>query len=306
MSARTIDHPGAVMSPLRVWTMAARPKTLPAAVAPVLAGTAVAVNRDDVHWPSAILALVTALLLQVAANFANDALDFRRGADTVERLGPTRITSSGLVTERRVIVATGMALGLAVLSGLPLVIRGGWPILLLGLAAMACAVVYTGGPFPLAYLGLGEVFVFAFFGPVAVAGTAFVQMREWPAPGLLVAVPLGALAVGILVVNNLRDIHTDARANKRTIAVRLGEARTRGEYGVMLGIAVLMPVVLGAGGWLGWWWLLTVAWWPIGWNLWRQVHINTGRSLNGVLAATGRGLLAYSILLSAALVLSRS
>ena len=141
------------LSSFQIWTLAIRPKTLPAAVAPVIAGTAVAFHEGGEHWPSAMLAMVTALLLQIAANFANDALDFRKGADTAERLGPTRITSSGLVSAEAVIRATGVVLVLAVLTGLPLAIRGGWPIFVLGMAAIVCAVAYTGGPFPLAYLG---------------------------------------------------------------------------------------------------------------------------------------------------------
>jgi 1,4-dihydroxy-2-naphthoate octaprenyltransferase len=292
------------MSPLQVWVLAARPKTLPAAVAPVIAGTAVAYHEDGVHWISAVLAVLTALLLQIAANFANDALDFRKGADTGERLGPTRVTASGMISAEGVMRATAVTLALAAVTGLPLVIRGGWPILLLGIAAIICAVAYTGGPFPLGYLGLGEVFVFIFFGLAAVAGTAYIQTGELTPLGLAVSVPIGALAVGILIVNNLRDIETDRVAGKKTLAVRLGARNTRIEYGVMLVIAGIAPVVFWAVGWLDWPVVLTLLWWPFGVALWNQITVRTGRELNPTLGNTGRALLVYSVVLSAALVLS--
>jgi len=296
----------ATRSPLQIWTMAARPKTLPAAVAPVLAGTAVAIHEGGEHGPTAIFAMLTALLLQIAANFANDVLDFRRGADTSDRLGPARITSSGLVSANAVMQATALVLGLAVLSGLPLVFRGGWPILLLGLAAIVCAVAYTGGPYPFAYLGLGEVFVFLFFGLAAVAGTAYIQTGELTTLAIATSVPIGALAVAILVVNNLRDFHTDRRAGKRTLAVRLGERGARREFALMLVLAGSAPVVFWVVGWLGWSCILTILWWPVGAGLWSQVTTRTGRELNPTLGNTGRALLLYSLTLSAALVISAS
>lgn len=288
----------------RIWTLAARPKTLPAALAPVITGTAVAFHEGGAHLPSAVLALVTALLLQIAANFANDALDFRRGADTAERLGPTRITASGLISADVMLKATAIALLLAAASGLFLAVRGGWPIFLIGIAALACAVAYTGGPFPLGYLGLGEIFVFVFFGLAGVAGTAYVQTRDLSGLALAASVPVGALAVGILVVNNLRDLRTDARAGKRTIAVRLGDRRTRLEYKALLVIAAIAPPILWLLGWLDWWWLLTLVWLPMGGSLWRQVTARSGKQLNATLGDTGKGLLLYGILLSSALVLS--
>lgn len=294
----------ATMSPARVWILAARPKTLPAAVAPVIAGTAVAYYEDGLHWVSAVLAVLTALLLQVAANFANDALDFRKGADTGERLGPTRVTASGMISAEGVMRATVVTLALAVVTGLPLVIRGGWPILLLGIAAIVCAVAYTGGPFPLGYLGLGEVFVFIFFGLAAVAGTAYIQTGELTALALAMSVPIGALAVGILIVNNLRDIETDRVAGKKTLAVRLGVRNTRLEYGAMLVIAGASPLVFWAVGWLDWPVVLTLLWWPFGVALWNQISVRTGRELNPTLGNTGRALLVYSVVVSAALVLS--
>lgn len=294
----------ATLFPIQIWLMAARPKTLTAAIAPVIAGTAVAVHEGGEHWPSAMLALVTALLLQIAANFANDAFDFRRGADTAERLGQARVTSSGLMSAGTMIRVTIGVLALAILTGLPLALRGGWPILALGIAAVVCAVAYTAGPFPLAYLGLGEVFVMLFFGFAAVAGTAYVQTGELTALALATSMPIGALAAGILVVNNLRDIDTDRTAGKRTLAVRLGERRTRWEYAAMLIVAGAAPVVFWIVGWLNWSCVLTIVWWPFGAALWNQVSARTGRELNPVLGNTGKGLFYYGVALSAALIVS--
>ncbi len=298
-------QPSPALPQWKLWVLAARPKTLPAAVAPILVGTGVAIHEGGFHALSAAMALLTALFLQIAANLANDAFDFTRGADTAERMGPTRVTSAGLLSHRAVLVATGVALALAIATGLVLVWRGGWPLLLLGIAAVICAVAYTGGPFPLGYLGLGEVFVFLFFGLAAVTGTAWVQTLDLTPLSLAAAVPPGALAVGILIVNNLRDLPTDAVAGKRTVAVRIGGERTRLEYGAMLLIAAASPIGFWLAGWLDWWWILTVASWPLLWSLWRQIHANRGRALNATLAATGRTLLAHSALLAISLILSR-
>lgn len=288
----------------RHWVLASRPKTLPVAIAPVLAGTAVAIHEDGFHVRMAALALITALLLQVAANFANDALDFRRGADTRERFGPTRVTASGLIDADDVLQATALTLALAAVTGIFLVLRGGWPLALLGIAALICAVAYTGGPFPLAYLGLGEVFVFLFFGLVGVAGTAYVQTLHVTWLAVATAIPIGALAAGVLVVNNLRDLRTDTLARKRTIAVRTGDRATRSLYGLLLLIALATPPLFWFAGWLDWWWVLTLGWWPVANRLWIQITTRTGPALNRTLADTGRGLLLYSALLSAALVLT--
>jgi len=290
---------------LRMWWLAARPKTLPAAIAPVLAGTAVAIHERGFHWLSALFALITALLLQIAANFANDALDFKRGADTADRTGPTRITASGMVTADAVLRTTAVTLGLAVVSGLYLVWRGGWPFIVLGIAAIICAVAYTGGPFPLGYLGLGEIFVFIFFGPIAVAGTAYVQTRDLTALALATSIPIGAMAVGILIVNNLRDLPTDAIAGKHTIAVRIGVRKTQMEYAAMLIVTAVTPVLFWAVGWLGLWWILTILSWPALSMLWKQITTRTGQALNPTLGNTGKALLLFSMLFSLALVLGR-
>jgi 1,4-dihydroxy-2-naphthoate octaprenyltransferase len=298
-------NPKPVIPVWKAWWLAARPKTLPAAIAPVIAGSAVAYHEHGLYLPAAIAALITALLLQIAANFANDAIDFKKGADTAERAGPTRVTAGGLLTADAVLKATGVVLALAAVCGLLLVWRAGWPFLLLGLAAIVCAVAYTGGPFPISYLGLGELFVFLFFGLLAVAGTAYVQTLHLTRLALAVSVPIGALAVGILIVNNLRDIPTDTATGKRTLAVRIGARNTQYEYGSMLLIAMAAPPALFFAGWLNWSWLLTVFAWPVFYRLWRAITTKTGPALNPSLGNTGKGLLLYSVLLSAALVISR-
>jgi len=289
----------------KAWWLAARPKTLPAAIAPVIAGSAVAIHERGFFLPAAIAALITALLLQIAANFANDAIDFKKGADTAERAGPTRVTSGGLLSADTVLKATGIVLVLAAICGLYLVWRAGWPFLLLGLAAIMCAVAYTGGPFPISYLGLGELFVFLFFGLLAVAGTAYVQTLELTWLAGVISIPSGALAVGILIVNNLRDIPTDTATGKRTLAVRIGARNTQYEYGLMLVIAMATPLALFFVSWLNWSWMLTVFAWPVFYRLWQAITTQSGPALNPWLGKTGKALLLYSLLLSAALVISR-
>ncbi|NJD20907.1 MAG: 1,4-dihydroxy-2-naphthoate polyprenyltransferase [Gemmatimonadetes bacterium] len=235
---------------LRPWVMAARPKTLTAAAAPVVAGVGVAALHDVVSPLPAAAALVGALLIQVATNLANDYYDYLRGGDTHERVGPVRVTQAGLLTPRAVYRGMLAVMAAALLVGVYLVWVGGWPVLVVGLASLACAVLYTGGPWPLAYHGLGDLFVFVFFGLVAVGGTVWVQGRIWPPDALLAGAAMGARTTAILVVNNLRDIPTDAKAGKRTLAVRLGVAGTRLEYSLLLGAALAVPVVGLA--WLAW------------------------------------------------------
>lgn len=291
-------------STFRIWYLAARPWTLPASLAPIIVGSAVAWHEGGFHVLTALMALLTALLLQIAANFANDAIDFKRGTDTEARVGPTRITSAGYVSYEGVMRATAIALGLAVLTGLYLVYRGGWPFLLLGLFAVIAAVAYTGGPFPISYLGLGEIFVFLFFGLIAVTGTAYLQTGEVTALSLWASLIPGALIVGILVINNYRDLEGDRVANKRTVAVRIGPAYTRLEYGLMLLITAATPLGFWAVGWLDAWALVTLLGWPLLWMLWRQVTTLTGPALNRTLGMTGRVAVVASVLFTIALVLS--
>jgi 1,4-dihydroxy-2-naphthoate octaprenyltransferase len=232
--------------------MAARPKTLPAAVAPVAAGTGLAAFHGVAVALPALAALVGAVLIQIATNLANDYYDHVRGGDTPDRVGPVRVTQAGLLPASSVRVGMIVTLGLAFLVGVYLVAVAGWPIVVIGLASLACAVLYTAGPYPLAYHGLGDVFVFVFFGLVAVGGTYYVQGLAWPADAVLAGMALGALTTAILIVNNLRDLPTDARAGKRTLAVRIGRRATQVEYLLMLALgAVVPPAGIALYGWPG-------------------------------------------------------
>jgi 1,4-dihydroxy-2-naphthoate polyprenyltransferase len=297
------DRPSAV----RIWLMAARPRTLPAAVAPVLVGTSLAATEGTFHALVFVAAMVGALFIQVGTNLSNDYSDARRGADAEDRLGPVRVTAGGLVPPRQVLIATYVAFGVAVLAGSYLIAVAGWELLAIGVASILAGVLYTGGPRPYGYEGLGEVFVFLFFGVVAVAGSYFAQVErvEWEAFAL--AVPVGLLASAILVVNNVRDLETDRRAGKRTLAVRLGRSRARGLYAGMVYVAfvsVPVPWLAGADE-IGPLVLLSWLALPLAVPVVRIVRNRTdGPSLNGALARTGMLQLAFCVLLSAGLLLS--
>jgi 1,4-dihydroxy-2-naphthoate octaprenyltransferase len=290
---------------MRIWLMAARVRTLPAAVAPVLVGTALAVTEDVFRAGAFVAALLGAIFIQVGTNLSNDYSDARRGADTEDRLGPVRVTAGGLVPPRQVLVATYVTFGLAAMCGAYLVAVSGIELLFVGIASIAAGVLYTGGPRPYGYEGLGEVFVFLFFGIVAVAGSTFAQTEEWPWEAFVLAVPVGLLAAAILVVNNLRDIDTDRRAGKRTLAVRLGRERTRTLYGVMVYLAFALaplPWILGS---LSPWLLLPLVVLPLAVPLVRTVRTHTdGPTLNEALARTGLLQLAFCVLLAAGIVAS--
>ena len=292
---------------MRTWIMAARVRTLPAAVAPVLVGTALAVTQDVFRVGAFIAALLGALFIQVGTNLSNDYSDARRGADTEDRLGPVRVTAGGLVPPRRVLIATYVSFGLAVLCGLYLVAVAGVALLILGVLSIAAGVLYTGGPKPYGYEGLGEVFVFLFFGIVAVAGSTFAQTEDWPAEAFVLAVPVGLLAAAILVVNNVRDLETDRRAGKRTLAVKLGRGGARNLYaGMVYGAFLVAPVpwLLGSDV-LGPWLLLPWLALPLAVSLVRLVRTHTdGPTLNAALARTGILQLVFCILLSAGIVAS--
>jgi 1,4-dihydroxy-2-naphthoate polyprenyltransferase len=285
--------------------MAARVRTLPAAVAPVLVGTALSATERNLRVGGFIAALLGAIFIQVGTNLSNDYSDARRGADTEDRLGPVRVTAGGLVPPRQVLVATYVTFGLAVLCGVYLVILAGPILLAIGAASILAGVLYTGGPRPYGYEGLGELFVFLFFGIVAVAGSYYVQAKhvEWEAFAL--AVPVGLLAAAILVVNNVRDLDTDRRAGKRTLAVRLGRERTRTLYGVMVYLAFPLALVPWAFGSLSFCLLLPLLALPLAVPLVRTVrrHVD-GPTLNAALAGTGRLQLAFCVLLSAGILLS--
>lgn len=241
-SAAPIDR---APSSARVWLLAIRPATLPAAVGPVLVGLGAAIGSGAAFRPGAALAcLAVGLLLQIAANLANDLADFRRGADTPDRMGPTRVAAAGLLTERRLEVGIGTVIAVSAVFGLYLAVVGGFAMLILGALAVVSALAYTGGPWPYGYRGLGEVFVFAFFGLMAVGVTAYLQAGRVEAVYLLAAVPMGALITGVLIVNNLRDIPTDRAAGKRTLAVAFGEGFAKAEYYATLLVGAAVPVAL--------------------------------------------------------------
>ena len=283
--------------------MAARVRTLPAAVAPVLVGTSLAIHDDQFDGLAFACALLGALFIQVGTNLSNDYSDARRGADTEDRLGPVRVTAGGLVPPRQVLVATYVSFGLAVLCGVYLIAVAGPVLLLIGAASILAGVLYTGGPRPYGYEGLGELFVFLFFGVVAVTGSYYVQVQELPWQAYSLAVPVGLLAAAILVVNNVRDLETDRRAGKRTLAVRLGRERTRTLYVAMLAAAYLSLGVVCAG--LSAWVFLPLLTIPLAVRLARIVRTRTdGPSLNGALAGTGALELACCVLLSIGVLLS--
>jgi 1,4-dihydroxy-2-naphthoate octaprenyltransferase len=293
------------LSHLRLWLLAARPRTLPAAVAPVLVGTSLAVTDDDFRALAFVAALVGSVFIQIGTNLSNDYSDARRGADTEDRLGPVRVTAGGLLPPRRVLVGTYLAFGIAVAAGAYLAAVAGWQLLVVGAASIVAGVLYTGGPRPYGYEGLGELFVFLFFGLVAVGGSYYVQTEELTWEALALAVPVGLLAAAILVVNNVRDIDTDRRAGKRTLAVRLGRERTRVVFTVMVLVAFAVPLAIAAAGGLSWWLALTALAWPLAPPLLRAVRTRTdGPALNDALSATGRLLAAHSLLLSAGVLLS--
>jgi 1,4-dihydroxy-2-naphthoate polyprenyltransferase len=283
--------------------MAARLRTLPAAVAPVLVGTALAIHDGDFDVFAFLAALLGALFIQVGTNLSNDYSDARRGADTEDRLGPVRVTAGGLVPPRQVLVATYVTFGLAVLCGIYLVVVAGWVLLLIGAASILAGVLYTGGPKPYGYEGLGELFVFLFFGVVAVTGSYYVQTEDLVWQAFVAAVPVGLIASAILVVNNVRDLETDRRAGKRTLAVRLGRERTRVLFAGMLVLAylVLVPLIFGLTAWV----LLPLVSAPLAWRLIGVVRTRSdGPALNGALAGTGQLQLAFCALLAAGMLLS--
>jgi 1,4-dihydroxy-2-naphthoate octaprenyltransferase len=305
-------------STLRIWLLAIRPATLPAALAGVVVGLGAALGvGSSFRLDTALGCVAVALLLQVVANFANDLSDFRRGADTADRTGPVRVAAAGLVTERQLEVAIAITIGLAGVVGLWLALVGGPVLIALGVLAVVAALAYTGGPWPYGYRGLGEVFVFVFFGLVAVIGTAYLQAGRLDPVFVAAAIPVGALTTGILVVNNLRDIPTDTAAGKRTLAVVLGTKATQREYALLLAAAYLVPVVLAVlwlaggagpnGGTSGLvpFVLLPLLTLPMASPLLRVVRgFREPRALNQVLKGTARLSLVFSLLFALGLTLA--
>lgn len=287
----------ASVSPLQAWVLAARPKTLPAAVVPVLVGAAVAAGAGVFAPLPALAALLGAILIQIGTNFANDYYDFKSGADDENRLGPVRVTQAGLISEhavRRAMIAT---FALAALVGVYLIAVGGWPILVLGILSIASGVAYTGGPYPLGYHGLGDLFVFLFFGLGAVCGTYWVQAATWSWVAFAAAIPIGLLSVAILVVNNVRDIDTDRRVGKNTLAVRLGERGGRLQWYACVAASFAVPVIqvaAGASAWL----LLSLGAVPFAIVVGRRFAAARGAALNPILGATAKLLMLFGLLYS--------
>ncbi len=307
----TSHRPGAPASarrsklPLRLWLVAARPRTLPAAVAPVAVGTALAGSEGTFRPLALAAALIGSVFIQIGTNLSNDYSDARRGADTEDRLGPVRVTAGGLMPPRQVLVGTYVAFGVAVAAGIYLTVVAGPELLAVGVASIAAGVLYTGGPRPYGYAGLGELFVFLFFGVVAVMGSYFVQTEEITWEAFALSVPVGLLAAAILVVNNVRDIDTDRRAGKRTLAVKLGRERARGLYAAMVVVAFAAPIVTWLAGGLSAWLLLPLASAPLALPLIRTVRTRTdGPTLNEALGRTGMLLALFSLLLAAGVLAS--
>jgi 1,4-dihydroxy-2-naphthoate octaprenyltransferase len=276
----------------RQWLAGTRPRTLPAAVVPVLIGSGVALGYDRFSWWRALLALVVALALQIGVNFANDYSDGVRGSDA-KRVGPVRLVAAGLATPRHVLAAAFGCFLVAGAAGLALAAVTAWWLVAVGVACVAAAWFYTGGPRPYGYHGLGEVFVFTFFGVVAVAGTAYVQMDRFSWLGLAASVPAGLLACALLIVNNLRDIQGDTVAAKRTLAVRLGDARSRTAYLLTLVLAFCGAALIAIDRPLT---LITAITLPLAWIPLRSVRAGaSGPALIRALGQTGRLQLAFGV-----------
>lgn len=286
---------------LQAWMLAIRPKTLPAGAMPVVLGSALAAADGQFRPFPALVALICALGIQVATNFINEIYDFRKGADTAERLGPTRTVAAGLISEKKMITVSASLAGAVFLLGLYLVSIAGWPILVIGLLSLLFAWGYTGGPYPIAYSGLGDFFVFLFFGLVAVGGTYYVQAQTLTLPILLAAVAPGAFSVNILLVNNIRDIATDRKVGKMTLPARIGGDWARRLYIALTVLAYLVPALL----WLNHyspWVLLSLFSAPLAFMMIRRLYASEGKELNQVLAGTGKLMTLHGLLFAAGLL----
>ena len=291
-------EPGSV----KAWILASRPPTLAAALVPVAVGAAVASSLDGLRWLPTLGALWGAIWLQIGTNFANDVFDFEKGADTGERLGPTRAVQAGLLSSSAMRRGMVVAFALATVSGIYLTIVAGWPILAIGALSIASGIAYTGGPYPLGYNGLGDVFVMVFFGFVAVCGTVWVNMLIVPTIAWWAAVPPGALATAILVVNNVRDRETDIDAGKKTLAVRLGRRVVIVEYALLLLAAFGVPAWFAVT--VGPWCLLPMVTLPLAIKLHRDLIRLEGRALNPVLVSTAKLLIVHGLLFALGLALA--
>jgi 1,4-dihydroxy-2-naphthoate octaprenyltransferase len=292
-------------SKMGAWLLAFRPRTLPAAIAPVMLGTAMAITDKHFAWLAAAAAFSVALLLQISVNLANDYFDCLRGIDTEDRLGPPRVAQSGLIPLKQVRTGVALVLVLSLIPGIYLLAVGGWPVLLIGLACISAALAYSGGPFPLASHGLGDIFVFIFFGLVAVCGTYYVQALRLTPMVWLMGLIEGLLITAILVVNNLRDIQTDRQSGKRTLAVIIGDRGSKVEYLLLLGGAYAIPVILWLSNHASAWIILPLFSLPLAVSLMRCVWKSAGGPiLNRALVNTAKLALVFSLLLSAGVILS--
>lgn len=287
-----------------VWLRATRPQTLPASAVPVIVGASLAWSHQLFRWDTTIIALICALLIQIGTNFANDYYDYVKGSDRPDRIGFERVTAAGYVSPPAMLNATWLTMGAAFLTGLYLVWIGGWMILLIGVLSLLFGFLYTGGPYPLGYNGLGDIFVFIFFGFVAVMGTYYVNAFEWNIHSFWASVPVGALCVNILVVNNLRDIEQDRLSGKRTLGVLLGDAALKLEYSILAFAAISVPFIfmffLNYSAWI----LLPLLTLPPLFVLIRRVWVNDDkRELNSVLERTAQFMILYGILFSAGIIL---
>jgi 1,4-dihydroxy-2-naphthoate octaprenyltransferase len=284
------------------WVLASRLKTLPAAISPVLVGVSLAIHDGEFKPFIAFMTLLAAVLIQIGANFANDVYDFLKGSDREDRLGPTRATQSGLIPPENMKKGMCLVFAMAICVGFYLASIGGWPIVWIGLASIASAIAYTGGPYPLGYHGWGDVFVFIFFGIIAVPGTYYLQSGIVSYDSILLGIPLGALSTAILIVNNLRDADTDIKSDKRTLAVRLGKPFVKIEYIVMMVIAFATPIYI-----LQFWdefsLYIILFLLPISIQHIQSLYTKTGEALNEVLVDTAKFLFHFSLLLSIGLIL---
>jgi 1,4-dihydroxy-2-naphthoate octaprenyltransferase len=291
------------LTPIRPWILAARPKTLSAAIAPVLVGSAIAFAEGGFQLLLAFAALAVALLIQIGTNYHNDVLDFERGTDTEDRYGPIRVTQAGLLSPRQVRLGMYLAFGLAAFIGLYLAWVGGWILLIVGLLSILGALSYTAGPSPLAYNGLGDFFTMIFFGFVAVCGTVYLQIGNIPVFSWIASLGPGALITALLLVNNIRDREHDRRAGRRTIPVRFGKQVAMFEYATLLAIAFLVPVVSVLVGLTSHWALLALLTLPAGIRWFRFIKTHEGKDLNRALGGTADLVLHYGLLLSLGIIL---
>ncbi|MGA9595160.1 MAG: 1,4-dihydroxy-2-naphthoate polyprenyltransferase [Acidimicrobiia bacterium] len=288
--------------PLRSWILAARPPTLFAIVAPVLVGTSLAVRADVFRWDAFVVTMFSAVMIQIGVNYANDVADGTRGTDE-NRIGPTRAVAAGLISPRQMWIGITLVFGAAALAGLYLIYLGGWWILVIGIVSIAAALGYTNGPVPYGYYGLGELFVFVFFGLVATVGTRFVFDRTIEAGAWVCGISMGLLASAILLANNVRDVETDTASGKRTLAVKLGRNAGVRLYGFCIAGGLVAPTIGVLAGWLPTGAILTIVATPLGWPLLRDLYRErTGPPLIAVLKGTSRLQMVAGVLLALGIV----